>query len=437
MPTQPEHAVVVGTGSDADAAARLLTARGWQVRRGAPNPRLPDEVTLMVVDEWTAETAPHVRRAREAGVRVSVLAELILTDTPRPVVAITGTAGKTTTTRLVASIISADGGEPVITPSGRAHNAWPDHSIAEAAAHGDGWLVAELTSTHLCFMDAWRGPDVAVVTNLWPDHVELHGSYDRYVAAKRRILRREDGAVVLGADDPVARSALGPVAPHRIIEFSTTRPVTTGAWLLAGRLHLRTGTEPTVALDIPHETLAWVHPGALAAAAATALACDVGCAAIGRGIAATAPLAHRHVTVRMPGGVVVVDDGMAATPRKALAGMDRLDLGHTIVIAGGKATLDNRPVHADPTEAQALDHAIRRLGHARWVVTFGSAGAMLADRIDGATRVTDIASAITAVAGVARNGDTVLFAPMFPVDQEIRAGFLGRMRGALGGSATR
>lgn len=422
MTRSAKSATIVGAGPDARAAGHLLARAGWAVTRNATPPRRLGDTSLLIVDEWTAETAPHVVAARQRGVRVSVLAELILASTPRTVVGVTGTAGKTTTCRLIAAMLDAAGMDPLINPQGRAANAWPDHAMVEAAAEAGGWLVAELTSTHLCYMDTWRGPDVAVVTNIWPDHVELHGSLDAYVAAKRRIVKRVDRPVVLNADDVIGRTLLGRPPSDDLVEFSTSAPVGRGAWIDGARIRLRWEgvTDDVGPYD---EASTWMHPGATACAVAAARACGVETEAIAAGLAAAAELPHRFDRIGEVSGVQVIDDSMAATPTKAMASIARLDAHTLVVIVGGLDTIDERAVHADASESQALHEAFELAARARLVIAFGAAGRRVAGDIGGAQWVETLRQGVDVAADHACAGDTILLAPMFPMPQSERAAF--------------
>ena len=422
-----QRAVVVGTGPDADAAAALLHADGWVVdHQTGATPTHPG-ASLLVVDEWTAETAPHVVAARRAGSRVTVLAELILERTPRSVVAVTGTAGKTTTARLLATILTHARREPLITPDGRAANAWPNASLVEPALHDGDMLVAELTSTHLCYMDGWTGPDVAVVTNLWPDHVELHGSLAAYVAAKQRILRRRDRPVAVNADDAAGQALLGPPASSDVAWFSQCAPVPHGAWIQDGRLHIRWDGVHQDVWAVDH-TSGWMHPTAVVAAAAAAMWCGAGSEAIAAGVAAAEQLPHRFHDLGEVAGIRVIDDAMAATPVKASAAISRCDLETLVVLVGGDAQVDGRVVHADPAADAALRQAITLASGAAHLIGFGTAGALVADQCPATIRVPTLTDAITVAAQRARAGDTILLAPMFPMAQSDRVIFAGRMR---------
>lgn len=430
MPIPLDRRVLVpGGGPDADAAARIAAAGGATVLRGeaAVTPRGGD---LVVVDEWTAESSAIVGAARAGRATVTVLAELLLTRSTLPVLAITGTAGKTAAARLLASALRKSGTMVTITPDGRMGNAWPNHELAESTGATAGWFVAELTSTHLCHMDSWAGPDVAVVTNIWPDHIELHGSLARYLAAKRRILRRTDGRVVLNADDRHGRSLLGPPATADVWEFSTERPVAAGAWDADGVLVARID-------GITHELgpisglPTWPHSSAILAAVTGALACGVSPETVAAGVAATPAPPHRFTDLGVRDGVRLIDDAMAATPRKALAGIARCATGDLVVIAGGLAEVDGRAVHAAIEEHDALVAACAAISaRARAVVLFGPAGDVIRERISGPVvqQKADVASAIDAAHALVRPGDTLILAPMFPMAPEDRVGALGRLR---------
>jgi UDP-N-acetylmuramoylalanine--D-glutamate ligase len=421
-----KRAVVVAAGQDAEAATDLLRTDGWQVLRSGDGTADEAKPSLLVVDEWTAETAPQVMAARRAGIPVTVLAELILERTPRRVVAVTGTAGKTTTSRLLATILAHDALAPLITPHGRAANAWPNAALVGQALVAGGPLVVELTSTHLCYMEAWSGPDVAVVTNLWPDHVELHGSLAAYVAAKRRILVRSDRPMVLNADDHRGRALLDPPRSHDVVWFSQSTAVPRGAWLENGVLRVRwDGSVDDVAVIGP--AARWMHPGAVVAAAAAALACGARPAAIATALASAPQLPHRFHEVGQVAGVRVIDDSMAATPAKASAAIGRCDPCTLVLIVGGDAAVDGRAVHADPDGRAALEQAIDRAANAAHLIAFGTAAARIADRCESTITTPTLGDAIAVAADLAQTGSTILLAPMFPVVQPERATFGERM----------
>ncbi|MFN8124558.1 MAG: Mur ligase family protein [Thermoleophilia bacterium] len=389
---------------------------------------------ILWVDEWTGETAPAVRRAREAGVPVRHHAQRLFDATPLPVLGVTGTAGKTTTTHLVAAILEAAGIPVVMNRSGRAANAWPEPALLDEPAPPGAWLLAELTSTHLCHLELRDAPRVAVVTCLWPDHLELHGSLEAYAAAKRRILTGQprDGWAVLNADDHAGRALLGPPAAANVAEFSASGPVGRGAWVADGRLHVR-WDGPARAVCAMDRTPPWAHPVAVAAAAAASLAAGADPGAMAAGLAAAPGLPHRMRRVGTLDGCPVVDDAMAATPSKARAALAGQPDGSVVLLAGGDDTLPGERVHADPREEERLREACREAARAaRAVVCFGPAAARLMPLLDGvaATAVADLEAAVAAARPHLEPGVTLLLlSPMFPMAQEDRARFADLSRG--------
>jgi UDP-N-acetylmuramoylalanine--D-glutamate ligase len=346
---------------------------------------LPDDLeaaarrcSMLVVDEWTPEHAPHVRAARAAGAQVTCLAELVLRRAAVPVVGITGTAGKTTACHRLAALLDAAGRPYAMARTARAGNAWPDTALYELAPRLEppAVLVAELTSTHLIWMST--SPQVAVVTCLWPDHVELHGSLPAYVAAKRRIVEFQgpDDVALLGPGVPFA-------GPGRTVRFEGDP-----AAAVAAELGL-----PVVELPEP-------------------------------------VLPFRYRPLAGPPGVRVIDDGMAATPRKAAHGLARLaaELGGVewvVLLAGG----GDPGVHRAAEEEMALREACAAAAGAR-VIAFGAAAARIAKELPGARVVPDLDAAIAAAEELARPGDGILLAPMFPLTMPERERLSSRWRSA-------
>jgi UDP-N-acetylmuramoylalanine--D-glutamate ligase len=339
--------------------------------------------TVLVADEWTPELAPHVATARAVGAQVTCLAELVLRRAAVPVVGVTGTAGKTTACHRLAALLDAAGRPYAMARTARAANAWPDADLYEVAPRlrPPAVIIAELTSTHLVWMAT--SPQVAVVTCLWPDHAELHGSVGAYVAAKRRIVefQRPDDVALLGPGVPFT-------GPGRTVRFT----------------------------------------GDPADAAAAELGVPV----------AEVPdpvLPHRFRDVPGPPGIRVVDDSMAATPRKAVRGVERLagELGgiaRVVLLAGG----EDPGVHRALEEELALREACAAVRGAR-VIAFGAAAPRLLAELPDARRADDLEAAMAAAAELARPGDAILLAPMFPLPMAARERFSSRWTSVSGSSS--
>ena len=397
------------TGPDAHAAQALLRARGAEI---VDDPDAP--VDMLVVDEWTAETAPQVIAARTAGAAVTVLAEMILADAPRPVVGVTGTAGKTSTCRALEAILRACTVPVAISTTARSGNAWPDHSLADQLAAGvpaGCVVIAELTSTHLCHMTHVH-PDVAVVTTIRPDHLELHGGYGAYVAAKRRLVAElaDADAAVLPTDDPTTLDALGAVN-GRLWGFGDA-PTGLGAFAVPGGVLLRA---PDGQCDAPTD-LEGPPLRALLAAAAAALALGLTAAECADAVAHVPIVDHRQAQRPGPRGITIVDDSMAATPLKTHAALERFIGPGLVVVLGGDDALGGEPVHSGAEEQAALREALALVREsAAVVVAFGPVRDRIATHIACDSSCAEIDEALTLAIRSCPDGGTVLVSPMFPL----------------------
>ena len=399
-------------------AERLLADRGHVVVR---DPSAPAD--MLVVDEWTSETDAAVLAARAEGIMVTVLAEMILDDLPHPVVGVTGTAGKTSTCRALEQILRACGRPVAISATARSGNAWPDHSLVDqlAVAEADTVVIAELTSTHLCHMSSVH-PDVAVVTTIRPDHVELHGGIEAYVAAKRRLVAElaADDRVVLPTDDPETIRLLGPVEGQRWgFGGVNTGP---GAYAVdGGALLVSTGAEAYVPTALEGPLL---RCGLAAASAALALGIDAD--EVGAGLREIRPVGHRQAPRRGPRGITIVDDTMAATPVKVRAAIERFGGPGLVLVLGGDDALAGAPVHSSPEEEAMLAEtlALARQRTAT-IVAFGPARRRILPHLAVDVGADDIDAALAIAIDACPDGGTVLVSPMFPLtpaEREVAAG---------------
>ena len=355
---------LAGPGT-APAEALELRRIGVTVRERFDPDSEPGEHDEAFLDVWTPEVAPRVARLRAAGCRVRCLADLLLERSLEPVIGVTGTAGKTTTAAFLVQILRSAGRPVRAGKTARAGNLWPTAELLRPRS--DGLLVMELTSSHLCFTS--RSPTVAVITCFWPDHVELHGSFERYRAAKETIVRHQgaDDVVVVNEDDPAAVE-IAALSLGRRVGFSVADEVAEGAFLRGGALVLRDeGGERSLrlpgALDRPRLQ-------ALLAAAAAALA--VGAAP--EALPSLRAPAFRSARVGRLGLTELVDDGMAATPAKTAAALRPHASRSIVLVAGGELESAGLAVHASPEEHALLARACAEARRVtRLVVLFGPA----------------------------------------------------------------
>jgi UDP-N-acetylmuramoylalanine--D-glutamate ligase len=453
--------LVEGLTADGAALARLFAGRGADVTladRRAPGRAPYGDVAgleaggiavtapcdldatlppcaLFVPDVWTAETAGRIVAAQAAGAEVWSIGEVALELAGAlPAIGITGTAGKTTTTRLVEAMLGAAGIPIVVAHEGRAENAWPNAEVLRALDAGAdaAWLLVELTSSHLAFMS--RSARIGVITNFWPDHLELHGTLDRYRAAKETLLAAQtaDDIAVLNADDGGSVD-FDDVTPARVVHFAVANAVERGACVRRGEIVLRDDDGERRVVDLARVRVRGSHLQDALAATATAAAADVPVEAIADVLARME--APRWRLQRLPDvdGRAVYSDAMAATPRKALAALDALAGERIVLVAGGIAYLDTGEVHASRVERRLLREACEKaIGQALGIVAFGEAAprlsaALVASGTHGKhvefVRTLDEAFATARTVAADADATCIVLAPMFPLGIEERERF--------------
>jgi len=409
-----QRVLVLGLGISGRSAARFCAARGAHVV--AADERAPEAIPEARELAGTVEVlqggafpdpagfdlvvpSPGVPPKRYAGRAKRVWGDLELAyrHLSVPIVAITGTNGKSTTTRLVEAMLRAAG-----------LRAEAAGNIGEAALDLVGQpldvAVLEVSSFQLETIESFRAR-VAVILNVTPDHLDRHGDFAGYLAAKARILenQRAGDVAVLSADDP-AVAALAPRCRAEVRFFSQRRPVASGAMLDAGAALLRDGAGgPPLRIPLDGLRLAGTHnrENVLASlAAVAALGADVAKAA------AVLPefegLPHRAELVRRRAGVAYVNDSKGTNVGAALRSLESFP-EPVVWIGGGKdKDLDFAPL----ADAAA--------GHVRSAILIGEAAEKIAralgDRVP-VERAPSLEAAVVRAAAVARPGDVVLLSP--------------------------
>ena len=411
-PFVDERAVVVGTGASGRAAARVLSEGGaevWVTERGeAPRdgefaalgvPVLAgghreehlDGATLVVTSPGVAEAADVLQWASARGLPVWSELELGARLCTAPYVAVTGTNGKTTTTELVASCMRAEGLDAVACGN-------IGHPFSLAAREGRDALAVEASSFQLRFSVSLR-PRVSVLLNVSEDHLDWHGSMERYGEAKARIYRlQSEGDIHVGNRDDALAAALSEAAPCDRVWFGSTEPGPGETGYRGTDLVSRIGGEMSLGPVDPARGAGFRSDAA--ATAAAALAFGLRPSHVARGIESFTPLPHRGDVVASVHGVRFIDDSKATNPHAALAALD--GLRHVVLIAGGLAKgVDLSPL---AFAAPSLDA----------VVAIGEASHDLVGIFDGVVDVRtadSIEDAVRTASGLAVPGGTVLLAP--------------------------
>ena len=294
---------MVGADRREDVDAGRLREAGVEVVLGADDPELLDGVDLLVKSPGVPPAAPLAAAARERGVTIWSEVELGFRLLSNPVLGVTGTNGKTTTSELLGAIFRAAGRDVAV-----AGNVGRPLTGLDGAIGEDAWIVCELSSFQLEDVDTFR-PRIAVLLNLAPDHLDRHDTFEDYRAAKLRIFENQaagDVAIVPRGFEPIPGEA-------KRIEFSLD------------------DTLPAMP-SIPGEHNRENAAAATAAARAAGIADD----AIAAGLSGFEGVPHRLELVREVGGVRFVNDSKATNPEAAERALSAYPPGIRLILGGSR-----------------------------------------------------------------------------------------------------
>lgn len=317
-----------GKPFDENPAAQDLLAEGIKVVTGGhPLDLLEEDFAVMVKNPGIPYNNPMVERAMALKIPIITEVELAYLISESPIVGITGTNGKTTTTTLIADILNADG--KVAKLSGNI--GFPASDVASKST-ADETLIMELSSFQLMGIEAFQ-PKIAVITNLFSAHLDYHGSQDNYEAAKWRIQENmtTDDFLVLNFNQAKLRDK-ATLTSAQVVPFSTTEIVETGAYVSDGQIYFKGDKIMAVAgLSLPGEHNV---ENALAAICVAKLS-GVSNAAITRVLTTFSGVKHRLQYLGQKAQIKFYNDSKATNilaTQKALSGFDN----HTLwLLAGG------------------------------------------------------------------------------------------------------
>ena len=215
-----------GKPFEENPAAQSLLEEGIKVITGGhPLELLDEDFEWMVKNPGIPYNNPMVMRALEKKITVITEVELAYLISDAPIIGITGSNGKTTTTTMIAEVLTAGGQNGLLS----GNIGFPASQVAQDAGETDT-LVMELSSFQLMGIEAFH-PEIAVITNLMPTHLDYHGSFEEYVAAKWNIQKNMTASdyVVLNFNQDLAKE-LAKKTAAKVLLFSTQEQVD-GAYL--------------------------------------------------------------------------------------------------------------------------------------------------------------------------------------------------------------
>jgi UDP-N-acetylmuramoylalanine--D-glutamate ligase len=410
-----KRVMVVGLGASGRAAAHFLASRGahlvltdlradierdglpeGELRLGGDDPDWLSGVDVVVTSPGVPRDARLLREARRRAIPVRSEIELAACFVRAPIVAVTGTNGKSTVTVLAADMLKASGlkvfaGGNLGTP------------LIEAASGCYDVAVAEISSFQLEWIDTFR-PHVGVHLNLSADHLDRYRDLEDYAAAKARLFANQDADdfAVLCRDDPEVWK-LAERVRSRVVSFGLSRPDSTPAvWCDGGKIGFAIDGVRG-AIDAGGFGLRGTHnlSNAMAAAAA-ALVAGAEAPAIERALAGFRGLPHRIEIVRDVEGVTYVDDSKGTNVGATVEAIRSFD-APLVLIAGGR----DKGGDYGPLCAAAR-------GRVRCAILIGEARERMKQALAGACEVVvveTLTEAVERARRLARRGDVVLLSP--------------------------
>ena len=423
MELKDKRVLVVGLGKSGVASALFLKDRGARVTVSdtkSPD-QLRDEIPVLLDHGITVETGGHGERtfrgqdlivvspgvpvdakplvqARASGEPVIGEIELAAQHLPGPIVAITGSNGKTTTTTLTGEILIAGGLSTLVGGT----IGMPAISLL-AKAKPETVVVLEVSSFQLETIQTFR-PKVAVVLNVTPDHLDRHRTLQAYVDTKARIFENQQPSdfAVLNEDDETCRT-MGARTRAQVFWFSRKKEVKQGAWVRDGQIVFRDGRGQREVMLVSEIPLKGAHnvENVLAGVCGGML---MGCEAelIRKAVREFKAVEHRLEYVATVKGVEYYDDSKATNVDATIKALESFPANIHLIL-GGKDKGSDYTVLND-----LLRQRVKR------VYTIGAAAEKIESHIKGAAEIVHagtLDNAVRRAAAVAKAGDIVLLAP--------------------------
>jgi UDP-N-acetylmuramoylalanine--D-glutamate ligase len=386
-----------------------LESLGIQVICGYhPDDLMHEGIHLVVKNPGIPYSAPPLRRAMELDLEIVTEVEVAWHMTDKPIIGITGSNGKTTTTTWIYEMLRAAGMKPVAC--GNIGRAMCEVIVEEREPYH--WLVSELSSFQLKGTVHFR-PHIACLLNISETHLDYHGSMEDYIESKAKLFAHQTASdkAVLNYDDEVCRRLVGRIRAD-VTFFSAASRLERGVYVDGGDIVFRDGDGelhrllPVSELGIPGS---YNVENALAATAA-AIGAGVPLDAIARVLASFRGVEHRLEYVAERGGVRYYNNSKATNASAAIKALEAID-ARIVLIAGGLdrgATYEELvPVLRERVKALVLlgetREKLKRAGE--------QAGLDAIEVVEGESPEAVIREAVRRASALARPGDVVMLNP--------------------------
>lgn len=373
---------------------------GVELIFGRQDSSLLQELDYLVLSPGVSIELPLVQSAQAQGIVVMSEIEVAYRLCVAPIVAITGTNGKTTTTTLVGEMLKAAGRNVVV-----GGNIGAALSQEVEAVSPDGVVVAEISSFQLEGIIDFR-PKVAAILNLTPDHLDRHHSMQIYQQTKENIFKNQTSAdyLVLNYDDANIRT-IAERAAARIMYFSRKAELQQGVFIKNNNFVIAWNGSLQEICSVDELKIKGSHniENALAACSAAFLA-GAQASALAQAITEFQGVEHRIELVRQIGAVAYYNDSKATNPESSIKALEAFD-GNIILIAGGRDKLTGLNEFTGLMKEKVAELIL--LGEAQ--ERFAEAAALAG--LQRIHRVASMAEAVELAHSLARPGQTVLLSP--------------------------
>ncbi len=426
MKYQGKKVLVLGLARSGAAVARLLRKNGAQVTvndqkdrdsfgqvpeeleqlgiqvvcGGHPEGIVSPDLDLLVKNPGIPYKAAPIRQAQSYRIPIVTEVEIAYQFAKAPIIGITGSNGKTTTTTLTGEILKTAGLRPVV-----AGNIGTALSEIIEDVQADQWLVAELSSFQLMGTQTFR-PRIAALLNLYQAHLDYHGTMEEYIEAKRRLFANQTAldTAVLNADQAAVMELAGRMQA-RIFPFSASRRLEEGVYVNDETICIRTDGQDVQVCTLQEIPLKGAHNlENVLAAAAVGFAAGAVPEAIREAIVRFKGVEHRTEFVAEVNGVTYYNDSKATNPEAAIRAVTSFS-NPVVLIAGGLDRgidfLELLPV------LQQHVKAIVALGQSADKLLAVAEKAGVSQRL----KVDSIEEAVRQAAFLAAAGDSVLLSP--------------------------
>jgi UDP-N-acetylmuramoylalanine--D-glutamate ligase len=361
------------------------------------------DADIVVRNPGVPSDSPYIKAARKAGIPVMTDISIFMQLCPCPILGVTGTRGKSTTTALLGEMVRRVNKKTFVGGNIQRSPLTFLDKLEEKSM-----VVLELSSWMLeSLKDIRQSPWGVVVTNIYPDHLNIHRSLGEYVRSKERIFQyqKPGDILVLNRDDVTTRDMMRRRPKGVLVRWFSTRPLAKTAkgacmkngWIVVGGKR---------ALPVIKMKLQGAHNIANAlAASALAYAVGVPVQKIALGLQAFSGLANRQEIIKKQGGITWVNDTTATSPEAAMAALERFgEDGKRIILIAGGADKKFRPA-----QFQTFARVMKKYCKAALFLP-GTATTKLKKYTSGEL-VKDMQVAVTEAKNLARRGDTIVLSP--------------------------